>query len=294
MYHLVMDIEFLTKDNVVLSGYFMPAPMACATVMINPGTATKTSFYKPFAEFLVEQGFNVFLWNYRGFCESKRGSLKWSLYTYSDIGRYDIPAAISKAKSLAPELPLYCVGHSAGGQQLGLAYNFDQIAGLVAVAVSAGHFAYMPLGYRIKANFFFRVFAPLMSLLYKYVPASKFNFMEDLPSGLAKEWGDWCKDKDFLFSKKFYGKTVPKGHYKNFDMPIYVISADDDEISTRKNIESFWRHVESSGDIHFIQYKAADFSPPTLGHFGYFKIRNQKIWADILQLLKEIHTSKAR
>src|SRR5690554_7760137 len=37
----------------------------------NPGTATKTTFYAPFAEFLADNGYHVMLWNYRGFCESK-------------------------------------------------------------------------------------------------------------------------------------------------------------------------------------------------------------------------------
>ena len=152
-----MDINILTDDNVELRATLYKANNPKAVVLINPGTATKTSYYLPFAKYLREHGFHVILWNYRGFCDSKISHLKECHYQYSDIGRYDIPAAIDTAKRLFKDLPLYCVGHSTGGQQVGLAHNADQLDALIAVAVSAGYFSYMPLRYRLKANIFFRL-----------------------------------------------------------------------------------------------------------------------------------------
>ncbi len=280
-----MQTKIVTTDNVTLYGELFRCQDAKGIVLVNPGTATKTSFYKPFVEFLVSNGFHVFLWNYRGFGESKTETLKGSSYRYSDIGFYDIPAAIDSVKAMYPDLPLYCIGHSAGGQQIGLASNFDKIDGLIVVAASAGYFSYMPLGYRIKANFFFRIFVPLFSAIYGYVPASKFDLMEDLSAPLAKEWGDWCKEKELFFSKKFYGKTIPEGTCKHFKMPIHVFVADDDEICTKRNMNSFWKNVVSSKGIQFTEYRALEFPSKEIGHFGYFKRANRKIWDDILLAL---------
>lgn len=281
-----MQVQMMTKDNVKLVGQLIESRgEAKAIVLLNPGTATKTSFYMPFANFLAENGFHVLLWNYRGFGESRSGSLAGSTYTYAQIGKFDIPSVIEKAKSLYPDLPLYCVGHSAGGQQLGLAYNFDLVDKFIAVAVSGGHFSYMPFGYRIKANFFFRFFAPITSMIFRYVPAGKMDFMEDLPSGLAKEWGDWCKEREYFFSPKFYGKTIPEGTAKNFKMPIHVFTADDDEISTKRNVENFWKNVHSSGGIQFTWYKSLESPQKKITHFGYFKKANRYIWEDILSKL---------
>lgn len=258
-------------------------------VLFNPGIATKTSFYRPFARYLSEHGFHVLLWNYRGFCESKINILVGSRYKYSDIGRYDIPSAIDDLVSRFPNLPLYCVGHSAGSQQIGLANNHEKLAGLIAMASSAGYFPYMPLGYLVKANFLFRVYGPLTGLIFMYVPAKRVGLMEDLSVGMVKEWGAWCKEKELLFSPKFYGRTVPVGAYKNFKFLIHVITADDDEICTERNLESFWKNVQSDKEITFTRYKAMDFSHGKIGHFGYFREENKEISCDIVEKLNSFH-----
>src|SRR5690606_28105552 len=109
-----MKIEIKTKDNYLLRGKYFKAKNAKAVVMLNPGTATKSEVYYPFAEYIASQGYHVFVWNYRGFCESKNGSLKNSPIRYSDIGYVDVPAVIEKLKTDDPDLPLYAIGHSAG------------------------------------------------------------------------------------------------------------------------------------------------------------------------------------
>lgn len=280
-------IEIITQDNIPLRGRFYHANTPKAVIMLNPGTATKTSFYIPFAQFLADNGFHVFLWNYRGFCESATGSLVGKNYKFSDIGLKDIPAVIDYLTGEYPDLPLYCVGHSVGGQQIGLAYNHNKLSGLISVGSSAGYFPNMPILYRIKANFFFRIYAPVTSLIFKYVPAKRLNIMEDLPSTMVKEWGDWCMDPAFLFSDKFYGKTIPDTAFKNLDFPIHVISADDDQICTPKNLDILWSRIKSQKPITFKQYQAADTPQKTIGHFGYLRRENTHIWNDILQKLND-------
>lgn len=56
-----MKIQFTTTDQVSLAGQLIEAKAAKAMVLINPGTATKTSFYLPFAQFLAEHGYHVLL-----------------------------------------------------------------------------------------------------------------------------------------------------------------------------------------------------------------------------------------
>ena len=187
-----MTIRFNTDDGIELSGELLLADNAKAVVLINPATATKTNYYRPFAEFLVEHGYHVMLWNYRGFCDSKTQPLNQCHYRYSDIGCFDIPAAINFVTDRFPDLPLLLIGHSAGGQQIGFTESCHKAAGLVALGVSAGHFDAMPLMYRLKALFFFKLMVPIAGALCGYVPAARFGFMEDLPLAFAKEWGDWC------------------------------------------------------------------------------------------------------
>lgn len=292
-----MQIEFKAADGTPLAGYWFDAQttdsasapgQAKGTVLVNPGTATKTLFYRRFCEYLQANGYQVLLWNYRVFCESRQQPLQQSDYRFSDIGRLDIPAAIAEAKRRTPAgLPLFCVGHSAGGQQFGFADNVDQVQGLVAVASSAGYFANMPLGYRLKAHFFFKLFGPLSHRLTGYVAAGRFGFMEDLPTSLASEWHDWCKEPDLFFAPSYYGKTVAEGAYKAMPMPVHVIHASDDEIASAANVANFWRHIKGVKGISFQQYPATGSPNRKIGHFGYFHSANRFIWEDILQQLEQ-------
>lgn len=287
-----MHIQFITEDKVTLSGQVFEAQAAKGVVIVNPGTATKTSFYAPFAEFLADNGYHVLLWNYRGFCDSKPASLVGSDISFSDIGQWDIPAAISKAKALYPELPLYCVGHSAGGQQIGFAHNCNQLDGMVGLAASTGNFSSMPLRYRIKAHLFFKVIAPISSALFGYVKAEQLKLMEDVPAKLAKEWGQWCANKEFFFAPKFAKKKPHLKNYRKLKFPVHVHTADDDEISTAENIRSLWDKIETAQPVKFTLYKAADMPKKAVGHMGYFRRANQVIWQEVLASLNSFQTSQ--
>lgn len=286
-----MNIEFSAADGVVLKGQVIAPEQPKAAVILNPGTATKTSFYIPFAEFLAEHGYAVLLWNYRGFCESRQGCLKGSNISFTDVGQYDIPAAINKAKELYPNLPLYCIGHSAGGQQVGYAHNCNELAGMVGIAVSTGYFGTMPTSYRFKAHLFFKVISPISNALYGYVKASKLNIMEDLPPKLAKEWGKWCARPDFFFDPRFAKKKPHLAEFKTYDFPVHVFTADDDEISTEFNTKSLWKHINSTKPIEFTWYKAAEMPKKAVGHFGYFRKSNQQIWQDVVATLTQMSAS---
>lgn len=281
-----MHIQFKTRDDTCLQGQIFPAECPKAVVILNPGTATKTSFYIPFAQFLASKGFNVMLWNYRGFCESRSGSLAASPILFSDIGRWDIPAAIEQAKTLFPTLPLYCIGHSAGGQQIGFAHNCNDLSGMIAVAASTGYFGGMPLSYRLKAKFFFKVFAPVSTALFGYVRSKALNLMEDLPPKLAQEWGRWCHKKDFFFDAELAEQDAWLRTYRQLEFPVHVLTADDDEISTAFNIQGLWGNVRSTVPMVFHCYTSADMPKQHIGHFGYFRRSHQSIWLDILDRLE--------
>ncbi len=278
-------ISVITEDGIKLVAQNFEHDCAKAVVLINPGTATKTRFYETFARYIQQQGYHVITWNYRGFDESKQGHLAKHDHAFSDLGRYDIPAMITTCKELYPSLPLFCIGHSAGGQQLGAAHNHDQVELLIAIATSSGYFGHMPLGYRLKAYFFFYLFAPISIALTGYVASSRFHFMEDLPKRLTIQWRKWCKQPGYFFTDSDFGKSIPSYTYQSFSAPTYILTADDDEISTTRNVESFWKHTKLLGPKTQINYQAKDFPRKMIGHFGYFRPENRKIWEDISDIL---------
>lgn len=286
-----MKIDIKTEDGISLTARMLEATSPKAIVVINPSTATKTEYYLPFAKYLCENQFNVVIWNYRGFCDSKATPLANTNYSYSDIGRFDIPAVIKKIKMLYPDLPLYCIGHSAGGQQIGFTNCHKAIDAMIAVAVSSGYFGNMQLLYRLKALFFFKIFTPITAKLFNYIPAKKISPMESLPVRFTKEWGQWCNEKEWFFSGKVAGNTAPSDFFVNYNTPTVVITADDDEICSEPNIRNFWKNIETNASLQFVRYKAAKFDSKAIGHLGYFRRRNSFIWNDILNLILTFHDS---
>lgn len=66
------DIRFPSADGTQLAGWFMPAPgKARATVVHLHGNAQNMSAHWPYAEWLLDHGFNVFAFDYRGYGNSQ-------------------------------------------------------------------------------------------------------------------------------------------------------------------------------------------------------------------------------
>jgi len=260
-----------------------------AVVQFNPGTAAKRGVYRKFLTYLAEQGFLCCIMDYRGFGESRSASLKGSTITYSDMGVKDMPAVKQWLEKQYPELPLFVVAHSAGGQQVGFMHNWRGIKGLITFGVSAAHFSAMPLSYRLQSYFFFYALAPVSNALVGYVAAERLNAMDDLPKPFAKQWRDWCSVPDYFFDPKYFGVSVPRGGFKQFDFPIVNYHATDDEISTPVNIENFWKHISSSAGVHFKTLNPETVQLNNIGHFGYFRSAlKDTLWQEVAAELEKI------
>jgi dipeptidyl aminopeptidase/acylaminoacyl peptidase len=78
---LAEDVRFATTDGLTLHGWFIPAkdaPSPAPTVLHVHGNAGDVSNHRPACEYLAEQGYNVLLFDYRGFgaSDKPRGLLR--------------------------------------------------------------------------------------------------------------------------------------------------------------------------------------------------------------------------
>lgn len=256
-------------------------------VQLNGGTAIVKEFYGSFARFLVENGYAVCLWDYRGTGESAPPSLRGFSARMLDWGTRDMPAVLDFLDERFPALPKLVFGHSAGGQQVGFMPNLDKLSGLVCFATSSGYWGFMPAGYRLKTHFFFRGVVPVSNALLGYTAARRLGIMEDVPRGVAYEWRDWCSRPDYFFYEKFFGKTVPKGRFSALPFPVKVFWATDDPISNARSVPAFWQHVRSAQSLDVEALRPADFGMQTIGHFGLFrKTARETLWPKALAALE--------
>ena len=112
-----------------------PAGEARASVVIHGATATPRRYYDRFARWLAAKGFRVLTYDYRGVGGSRRASLRDDDATARDWAERDAVAAVRRLREDFPDAPILMVGHSFGGQSLGL---HDALAeGLVRVELDA-------------------------------------------------------------------------------------------------------------------------------------------------------------
>ena len=110
-----------------------------AAVIIPSAMGVAQNFYARFAEWLSSQGFLVVTFDYRGVGLSAPRSLRGYDVSIRDWATQDCASVIDFVKVRLPEAPLYWIGHSLGGQLLGLIPNRDKIDRVMTIATGSGY-----------------------------------------------------------------------------------------------------------------------------------------------------------
>ena len=162
------DITFPAKDGYLLGAtLYLPRGAKRHAVLINSATAVPRKIYKGFASYLARRGCAVLTYDYRGTGDSRQKSLTGynqprSLVGFpasmSDWAALDVTAAVAWMRERYKTLPLNYVGHSFGGQALGLLPNNTEVSRALFIAAQAGSWKLMaaPERYRVYAHAEFR------------------------------------------------------------------------------------------------------------------------------------------
>src|SRR5262245_10459719 len=116
------------------------------------------SYYRAFAEHLADRGLCVLTYDYRG-----TGSLE-------DWGRHDQSAALEALAALRPRDALAIVGHSLGGQMLGLASNIARVRAGLLVASQTGYWGFWRGPRRARMWLLWWFFIPVLTTLLGRFP----------------------------------------------------------------------------------------------------------------------------
>jgi uncharacterized protein len=102
------DVQFIAADGTALAGWWVPANRPRGTVVYCHGNAGNIGSNAHLAPEFFKRGFNLLLWDYRGYgCSGGRPSEK---------GFYeDARAAFDAAAAMSGKLPILVYGNSLGG-----------------------------------------------------------------------------------------------------------------------------------------------------------------------------------
>lgn len=280
----VTQVQFYTEDTYCIHGRcYVPIQAAKAKILIACATGVPQAFYRRFAEFICQQGFYVLSFDYRGVAESAPKQLKHMQMSYLDWGHYDLTAAIKHLNDIHPQqaLPIFMIGHSFGGQALGLSPAHGDIAALFCFGTGAGWAGYMPIKERLKVELMWKILFPPIVALTGYLPWSKFNMGADLPKNVYQEWRRWCQSPDYFFADPEIGPQL-RHQFAQVKLPIFAFSASDDDWALPNSRLAFIQHY-SSAEVQYIDLNARDFNMAKIGHMGYFRQDALQIWQMLLQ-----------
>lgn len=273
------DIAVICKDNTPISAtVYHPNAPAMGAVMIGPATGIKRQFYGAFASFLCEQGFGVITFDNRGIGESVDGSVSESNASLIKWGEQDMPAVLDALKMYFPEVPYFLVGHSAGGQLLGLMHNVHDLTAFCNFGSSSGSLRNMRKSYLIKAHFFMNVFIPISNLLFGHTKSHWVGMGEPLPKHVAQQWQRWCNGEGYV--KTAFGREVTDHQYHNISMPSKWLLATDDDIANITNVHDMIS-VFPKMNAEVEQLSPRDHDVDTIGHMKFFSRTCKHLWPKV-------------
>lgn len=275
--HSFEEVEIRTEDGYLLSArHFRPDGPKSGLLLISAATGVPQRYYVPFANHMVDRGFEVVTYDYRGIAASKRQSLKGFKADIKDWGLKDYKAVLNYSLTLGTPL---VVGHSLGGHVFGLVPESNQTLGLCTFATGAGWHGHMPYSERLRVMGLWQVLGPILTRFNGYLPSKKLGLGENLPLGVYKQWRHWCSFPGYWFDDSSEKELVV--NFKEINVPILAINAKDDLWAPKKSVEAFMQHYSGTN----VTYKEIDPKKEntSIGHMGYFHTRNLHLTCEIIQ-----------
>jgi predicted alpha/beta hydrolase len=226
-------------------------------VLVAAATGVRRGYYGPFARYLSSRGFNVLTWDWRGIGESRSSALDASV-TMRNWAELDLRAAIDLASARAGRVVV--VGHSFGGQALGLAPNAPAIARAVTIGSQHGYWGHWPPSLRYLYAVLWYGGVPLVTRLLGWFPLGLSASAGTLPPGVALEWARWNRNPDFI------GDWT--GH-ERFRAPILSWSFSDDTYAPKAPVDAL--HARFGGPVTRRHLTPAEAGARRVGHWGFFR-----------------------
>lgn len=280
----VHQIKMITEDNYCLIGQFYPALKQSNhyPILICSATGIKQTFYRSFATWLSEQGYDVLTFDFRGIGQSLHQDLKYSTASIDDWGCLDIPTAILTLKEQTNADKVILIGHSAGGQLLGVVPNYNDVIKMITFASSTGYTKQLAGKTKLLAPVMFDVIFPISSLIKGYGATKMIGMGENLPKNVARQWREFCHSGFYV--KYSIGKTIMNDYHDKVSCDIHAFYADDDEIATQKNVKDLFS-LFGGAKIYYHPLSVKQYQLKEIGHMGLFKKSHQVLWKEILKVL---------
>lgn len=273
----------LRNDATLAMRIFAPSQATRGVVVIPSAMGVAQNYYARFAEWLAGQGYQVVTFDYRGIGLSAPQSLRGFKADIFDWAR-DCAAVIDFTTQKWPDVPLFWLGHSLGGQLLGLIPNRDRIRSVMTVAAGNGYWKENSWPTRRVVWWMWFVAVPLATRIAGYFPGKRLRKVGDLPRGVIEQWRRWCLNREYVVGVE--GEEVRRS-YSSIRTPMMSVSFTDDEMMSERSIRSL-HDLYTGAPIEYRRVAPRDVGVERIGHFGFFRPQfEQTLWPLVRQWLAQ-------
>jgi predicted alpha/beta hydrolase len=273
-------VAVVAKNGSTVQGtFYRPDGTPRATVLIVAAMGVDQRFYAPLANWLAGKEYLAATFDYVGIGRSRDRKPTQVQVDILDWARFDCDAMIAQLQHMAPGKKLYWIGHSLGGQLLGVLPDSLRLAKAITVASGSGYWRENSPQLRRRAWWLWYVVAPLATRAFGYFPGRRLRKVGDLPGPVMDQWRRWCLNPDYALGAE--GPWVRQA-FASVQIPITSLSFTDDEMMSARNTESLHSHYTSS-PRRMARIAPVDAGLERIGHFGFFRAQHQdSLWSRYL------------
>jgi predicted alpha/beta hydrolase len=281
----MQNIVITAADGYQLSAlYSTPAGKTTNAIILSSATGIKKEFYINFARFLVQNGYNVLLYDYRGIGQSAPNNLKTSCSYMHEWGTMDMNAVLDFMVNEKEFTDIIWVGHSVGAQLMGFLEHREHVKKVIAISSALGYWGYFPFPVKWLIWGLWYFIGPLMVKVYGYGAMQKIGWGENLSRNMMKEWREWCLSKNY-----FTGLLQEKLHadkFYQFTTPITAVYISDDYIANDKTVPLMMKFFPNAPQ-EILKIQVEQYTKFKVGHTGIFRRKFEKnLWAVLMGVIE--------
>lgn len=274
------DILIEARDGFKLSATIRrPLTEIKGIIQFNCGTGIPQKVYSNLASYLTEFGYVTVTYDYRGIGNSKPQSLKGFLSNIEDWGIIDMASIFDWIIKEFPSQRKIIIGHSMGGQLVGLMDNNEKIDKLILIASSTGYWKDMSSPYKWLMPPLWFLFIPITTFIYGYANAKKIRQGENLPKGVALQWRNWCVNPNYF--EDHFKKANTNLFFDQVKVPLKSIQITDDPIANDITANKILRYYQNA-EIEVEKISPEKIGVKKIGHTGFFSRQFKgTLWANL-------------
>jgi len=271
------------RDGYALSALAIEPSAPTGALLFASGTGFPKEFYAPLARFLAQRGHAVLLFDYRGIGGSAPASLRGFAADMSDWALRDMPGALDALAARHPSLPLRWLGHSFGGQVVGVVPGIERCVRIATIATSIGRWQDQRAPRKYGAALWWHVVGPLDLATKGYAARNAIWQGKPLPAGVFRQWKRWCASKRYFAID--VGGALGDGYFDRLREPIRALCFSDDWIATPANVAALHALYPRPG-VQSTWLAPRDAGLPRIDHEGAFMRGSAAVWPHISALLE--------